>query len=145
MHGETKTRASTTKRNTTSATCCTSIRRGPHHTSSNKIQPQQSQHPIVRPARAIERNNDPDDVNSNNKSSESQVSVADYVEEVVGATYELFDEVRYAIVAVSRAVATLCRLSVRAATLVLAVTCLTLAVGMWAWTVGKGVWSKMFA
>jgi hypothetical protein len=73
-----------------------------------------------------------------------QVLVADYFEEVAGATYELIEECCYAVTAISRASVTSCRLVVRAFTLMLAITCLTVTVGVWAWTVGKGLWSEIF-
>lgn len=61
-------------------------------------------------------------------------------EEVAGTTHELVEEVCHAIVAVTRAVATLHRLSVRAATFVLAIACLMLAVeGMGLWYGKEGV------
>jgi hypothetical protein len=83
--------------------------------------------------------------NNDTDTTKRQVSVANYFEEVAGATYELIEECCYAVTAISRALVTSCRLVVRAATLMLAIACLTVSVGVWAWTVGKSLWSEMFA
>jgi len=83
--------------------------------------------------------NDRCDFHTGIKAGESHVSMENYFEEVAGAAYELAEEACYAITAISRALVTTCRLVVRAATLVLAVTCLAVAVGVWAWTVGKNL------
>ena len=71
--------------------------------------------------------------------------MAEYLQEVAVATKELVEESCCAIIAVSRALATLCRLVVQVVTVMLAVTCLVLAVGAWAFGVGKSIWFKMSA
>lgn len=145
MRTDTKIPIDAKKRDTRSAINCTPEKRGSPAIPMTTAQSRLSERSSVRPVRANRRNNVPNDAKTDNKSIESQLSMADCTKEAAGAAHELVDEVCYAIVAISRAVATLCRLSLRTVTLVLAVACLTLAIGVWACAMGKSVWSKMFA
>lgn len=94
--------------------------------------------------RVNELENEQRDFYTDIKTSEEQVSITDYFEEAASAAHELIVELCYAIIAISRAAATLLRLSARSATLVLAVACLIVAVGIWAYAAGKRLWSKIF-
>lgn len=70
--------------------------------------------------------------------------VALFAEEVFISTCELIEEACRTATTVYKTAKTLCRLSVRAATVVAAVGGLTVAVGMWAYAVGKRLWSRVF-
>lgn len=144
MHGETRTHIASGKRNTKSATSCVRERRGSHAIQAVTPGPRSSD-PSVRPVRMNTLGNDQCITNNNTDTTKRQASVAEYLAEVAGASYELIEECCYAVTTISRALVTSCRLVVRAATLMLAITCLTVAVAAWAWTVGKSLWSEMFA
>jgi hypothetical protein len=146
MHGETQTltRATIAKRNTPVVAYCTSSRSRSRTISSN-IQHRSRATTIIRRVGTTGPKKDERGDHRDPDGTKDQLSVARCIEEVAGAARELLQEGCRAVVAISRAVATLCRLLVRAATFAVAVTCLTVAVGAWAYTMGKRIWSKMFA
>lgn len=142
MHSETRTRIASRKRNTKSATNYVRERRGSHASQAVTGQSRSSD-PSVRPMRAKDFKNDQWNTNNDTDTTKRQAFVPDYLEEVACATYELVEECCYAMTAISRAVVTSCRLVVRAATFMLAVTCLTLAAVAWVYDLGKNLWSTM--
>lgn len=92
-----------------------------------------------------EPRHDQHDAHSRANNTECQLLVAECLEEVAGAARGVIEKGYHAIIAISRTVVTLFRLSVQVATLALAVICLTLAVGAWAYAKVKKIWLKMFA
>jgi hypothetical protein len=145
MHTEIKTQSASKKRNTKSAATCTPERRGSNATSLVAPRPRPFAHANVQPATANELRGEKNRFHTDIKTTGSHVSVKECFEEVAGAAHELIEEMRYGIIAISRALASFCRFVVRAATLVLAISCLALAVGIWACTMGKNLCSRMFA
>ena len=145
MHAEIKTQYASRKRTAKSAADCTPERRGSHAVPLSSTQHDLSTQPVLRPVGAEGYEYDYYKTYSNTETTKIQVPVVKCFEEVAGAAHELVEEVCRGIIAVSRAVATLFRVSIRAVSLTLAVAYLTLAVGIWAWNVGKSLWAQMFA
>lgn len=145
MYAGIKTQYASRKRNAKSAVNCTPARRDCHVVPLITTQHQFSTQPILRLVGAEEHDYSYCETHCTTETTEIQASVAKCSKEVVGAAHELVEEVCRAIIAVSRAVATLFRLSVRAVALTLAIAYLALAVGIWAWDVGKSFWSRMLA